>query len=73
MDAQLDMIEGYMDGCKPFAIVPGPNRSASYKHGWQNGQDDLKGCPRTSAAMLREMAEKAIAKDAEPNPGHFPD
>lgn len=61
--ASDDMIEGYRDGYAIDAIAPSDNRSASYKHGWQNGRDDRLGRPRSSAAQLRLGAKMAKQDD----------
>lgn len=34
-----EVLDGYFDG-KANEPRPGPNRSASYRHGWWNGQRD---------------------------------
>lgn len=54
---------GYRDGLDQEAVEPSANRSASYRHGWANARDDLRGKPRASAQALREMAKAAIAED----------
>jgi hypothetical protein len=57
------MVEGYHDGMDPNSPEPSANRSASYRHGFANGRDDIRRQPRDSAANLREAADKAIAED----------
>jgi len=64
MIANDDMVQGYRDGLSADAVPPGPNRSASYVHGWRNGQDDHHGRPRASAMQLRSDAENAMSLDA---------
>lgn len=66
MKANDDMIEGYRDGLRTDALPPGPNRSASYIHGWKNGRDDRLGQPRRTAAALRAQADDAMRLDALP-------
>jgi hypothetical protein len=58
-----EVIEGYRDGRKPDNPEPSANRSDGYRHGFANGRDDREGSPRAPAAMLRLMADKAIADD----------
>jgi hypothetical protein len=58
-----EMVEGYRDGRKLDNPEPSTNRSDSYRHGFANGRDDRAGSPRAPAAMLRSMADKAIADD----------
>jgi hypothetical protein len=58
-----EMVEGYLDGRKPDNPEPSVNRSASYRHGFANGRDDLAHSPRATAQMLRLMADKAINED----------
>jgi hypothetical protein len=58
-----EMVEGYRDGRKLDNPEPSANRSDSYRHGFANGRDDRAGSPRAPAAMLRLMADKAIADD----------
>lgn len=61
--ANPDMVEGYRDGLDPDSLEPGENQSASYKHGFQNGRDDLYGKPRASASVLLDQAQKAMDED----------
>jgi hypothetical protein len=56
-----EMVEGYRDGRKLDNPEPSANRSDSYS--FANGRDDRAGSPRAPAAMLRSMADKAIADD----------
>lgn len=60
-----DMIEGYLDGRRADSPEPGINRSASYRHGFANGRDDLRREPRATAAELREWAEAADRFDRQ--------
>lgn len=64
MSANDDMIQGYNDGFDRDAVSPGPNRSASYVHGWKNGRDDRLGTPRATAAELRAKGDEAMRLDA---------
>jgi len=59
-----EMLNGYLDGFDPDSPEPSENRSHAYRHGFSNGRDDLSRRPRATAAILREEAELAIAKDA---------
>ena len=63
MKANDDMMQGYLDGYERDAVRPGPNRSASYVHGWKNGRDDRIGMPRSTAAELREKAVESMLTD----------
>lgn len=58
-----DMLEGYNDGRNPDSPEPSANRSDSYRHGFQNGRDDLRNQPRAGARELRRQGDEAIAKD----------
>lgn len=58
------MLEGYRDGRDPVAPEPSGNRSASYRHGFANGRDDLNHSPRSSADHLRYLAQQAIEEDS---------
>lgn len=60
-----EMVEGYMDGLDPDAPKPSANRSASYRHGFANGRDDLRKRPRDTAANLRAKAARADATDRQ--------
>jgi hypothetical protein len=60
-----EMVQGYLDGRLPENPPPSTNRSASYRHGFENGRDDLFHSPRDLAQTLRELADKAIAEDVE--------
>lgn len=61
-----DMVEGYKDGGDPNSPEPSANRSASYRHGFANGRDDLRRDPRASASVLRREAAEALEKDKNP-------
>ncbi len=61
--ANPDMVEGYMDGLDPASPEPSTNRSASYRHGFQNGRDDLTRKPRAPASDLRREADEAMERD----------
>ncbi|ULL01512.1 hypothetical protein [Bradyrhizobium sp. I71] len=58
-----EMVEGYLDGRKPDNPEPSANRSASYRHGFANGRDDLAHSPRLPANVLRLLADQAIRDD----------
>jgi hypothetical protein len=64
MNPEAEMVEGYLDGRDPDCPEPSSNRSASYSHGFANGRDDLARKPRAPAAVLRVMAEQAMASDS---------
>lgn len=57
------MFEGYKDGLDPNSPPPSANRSHSYRHGFQNGRNDLAGKAPTPAEVLRKRAATAIAMD----------
>lgn len=58
-----EMVEGYLDGLRPDNPEPSANRSASYRHGFANGRDDLAKSPRQPALVLRLLADQAIRDD----------
>jgi len=57
------MVEGYLDGRNPDNPEPSANRSASYRHGFATGRDDLAHSPRLPANVLRLLADQAIRED----------
>lgn len=61
--ADDDMLEGYNDGRNPDSPEPSANRSASYRHGFANGRDDLARKPRAPAFMLRAGAAASQRED----------
>lgn len=61
--ANADMVEGYMDGFDQSSPEPSANRSASYRHGFANGRDDLNGKPRDVASNLIDKALEAMKED----------
>lgn len=65
MTGNDEMVRGFLDGYDPDTPEPSANRSASYRHGFANGRDDLRGESRDSAANLRVKAALAMAEDAE--------
>jgi len=67
-----EMVEGYLDGRKPDNPEPSSNRSASYRHGFANGRDDLAHSPRFPAAVLRFLADQAIKDDIARLDGKVP-
>lgn len=58
-----EMVEGYLDGRRAENPEPSANRSASYRHGFANGRDDLAHSPRLPANVLRLLADQAIRDD----------
>ena len=63
--ANADMIEGFRDGYDLTAPEPSANRSASYRHGFANGRDDvLYKRPRDTFENITAQAEAAMAADA---------
>ena len=58
-----EMTEGYKDGMNPDNPEPSSNRSASYRHGFANGRDDLNRKPRALAPELRQKAKEAEEQD----------
>lgn len=63
MTANAEMVEGYMDGSDWSSPEPSGNRTRSYRHGFANGRDDLRGNPRASYNLLKKMAEDAMRMD----------
>lgn len=59
-----ETLEGYFDGRDPDSPEPSANRSATYRHGFQNGRDDLACRPRAPARMLRVGLAEALKADA---------
>lgn len=57
------MLDGYLDGRQPDSPEPSANRSASYRHGFANGRDDLNHRPRALAQVLRGAAKAAMHED----------
>lgn len=57
---KAEMTEGYLDGLDGDNPDPGPNRSPSYKHGFANGRDDLRGKARAPAHVLRQQAKQIL-------------
>jgi hypothetical protein len=62
-EAMADMVAGFSDGYDHHAPKPSTNRSASYRHGFADGRDDIRGTPRASAAELRRLADEALEAD----------
>jgi hypothetical protein len=62
--ANDEMVQGFLDGYDLTAPEPSANRSASYRHGFENGRDDRRGKPRDSAENLIRQAELAMLFDA---------
>ncbi|MDE2096849.1 MAG: hypothetical protein KGL39_06340 [Patescibacteria group bacterium] len=66
MEANAEMIQGYIDGFDLDAPEPSTNRSASYRHGFANARDDkLYKRPRDTFENLNRMAEEAMIADAK--------
>ena len=63
--ASQEMIDGYRDGRDPNTPEPSDNRSHSYRHGFANGRDDLRGKSRAPASILRTLADEAQIKDRQ--------
>ena len=59
-----EMTDGYFDGRDPDSPEPSINRSASYRHGFQMGRDDLSRRPKNIAAVNRVNAAKAEEEDS---------
>lgn len=63
-EANDAMIEGYRDGFVLSSPEPSSNRSHSYRHGFANGRDDLRGKPRASYEEINAQGRTAILIDA---------
>jgi hypothetical protein len=61
--AEQEMLEGYRDGLNADSPEPSDNRSASYRHGFQSGRNDLTH-KRASAAERRALGDQALAADS---------
>ena len=61
--ANDEMIAGFRDGYDLNCPEPGPNRSASYRHGYANGRDDRANKQRASFDALIRMSDAAMAED----------
>jgi hypothetical protein len=64
--ANDEMVQGYLDGFDADNPEPSANRTHSYRHGFANGRDDLRGKPRATAVELRQQAEVAMLLDEQP-------
>lgn len=65
MDANDEMVEGYLDGFDLDNPEPSDNRSHSYRHGFVNGRADKLGKPAfPSARVARVLADMSMQKDA---------
>lgn len=64
MPTNDEMLQGYLDGHDPNSPEPSANRSHSYRHGFANGRDDLRGKSRDFSFTLRAQAIDAERKDA---------
>ncbi|ACE99592.1 hypothetical protein IP86_17120 [Rhodopseudomonas sp. AAP120] len=58
-----EMVEGCLDGFRPDNPEPSASCSASYRHGFANGRDDLARSPRLRAQVFRLLADQAIRDD----------
>lgn len=61
-----DMAQGYLDGRDPNAPEPSANRSASYRHGFMVGRNEIKSGPFRPLASFETVshwAEQAAAQD----------
>jgi hypothetical protein len=64
MEFWLDeMAHGYRDGRDRDCPVPSQNRSVSNRRGFENGREDPAKSPRALAALMRILADAAVAKD----------
>ncbi len=64
MNAEDEMVQGYMDGFDLSSPEPSSNRSYSYRHGFKNGRADKSGKPFWSNIQeARDLAEVCIAAD----------
>jgi hypothetical protein len=62
--ANDEMVRGYLDGRNLDCPEPSDNRSASYRHGFLNGRDEILGRPpRASYKTLCEAADRAMDED----------
>lgn len=62
--ANAEMIEGFRDGYDLSSPEPSANRSASYRHGFANGRDDvLHKRPRDTCENLIAQAQAAMDAD----------
>ena len=50
--SEQQMLEGYLDGLDRDAPEPSSNRTESYRHGFANGRDGLRRCPRRRLKKL---------------------
>lgn len=64
LPANDEMVQGYLDGGDPDAPEPSANRSASYRHGFANARADRAHASRGPVAVIRKMADDAMAADA---------
>ena len=63
MEANADMIEGYMDGYDLTAPEPSANRSFSYHHSFWIGRAEKLKLPLPTYQELERRAEFAAAAD----------
>ena len=67
-----DATEGYRDGRDPDSPRPSDNRSALYRHCWEVGRREIKGCHWT-AEEARRRARWAEATDCQLRRPDYPD
>ena len=65
MTAYDNMIDGYLDGFNPNSPEPSGNHSASYRHGFRMGRNDLRNKPGEGPVINR--AKAAAAEDEDRN------
>ena len=61
--SEAEMVAGYLDGRDPNSPEPSANRSASYRHGFEMGRNDLLNRRTASIAVNRARAAAAIEDD----------
>lgn len=64
LQANDEMVEGYMDGFDLSNPEPSDNRSLSYRHGFANGRDDICHRPRDTYQNLIAQAKTAMIGDS---------
>lgn len=63
-----EMVEGYLAGYRSNSEkYPDyyKDKSAAFKHGWLNGNDDALRTPRDKAAVLRARAAMIIGEESD--------
>lgn len=65
MEANTDMVQGYLDGRNIDNPEPSANRSRSYRHGFKVGRNEkLSGPPLADFQTVLSWADAAMAADA---------